>query len=228
MVKKIIVIICLLMIINGPIFANIEERIKEIDSGNEIDDINMGTALPQNFISYDAYLSFAYLLTGGLAGMPSFGGAFQYERQITDTISAAGRLDYRMMRTDSSDPHVGMTAYSAEAHVRYYHDGENFFINGMLGYALFHYISTNSYNPVNEVFHFFKYGGKIGWRIDLGRPGGIFLEPSFGYYVAAGPYIDIEPSDGVFSGFFNMAFNAMIRGFFVGGPQVSLGLGYSF
>jgi hypothetical protein len=102
----------------------------------------------------------------------------------------------------------------------------------MAGYALFNF--NNEYT--NAISHYFKFGGKLGGRIDFGKSGGFVIEPSIGYYWALGETnIDFL---GVFDGviddgnFFNQLLNGMydrlIKELFVGGLQVSLGLGYRF
>jgi len=105
-----------------------------------------------------------------------------------------------------------------------------FFLDGMLGYANFSYRDE----AINSISHYFKLGAKFGWRIDFGKPGGLVLEPALGYYWAIGKNINLTFLEGSdeFSDFFNQLFNQyyeyIIKRFFVGGLQVSIGLGYRF
>jgi hypothetical protein len=123
-----------------------------------------------------------------------------------------------------------MASFSAEGHGRYFPEGDMFFLVVMLGYANFNYRDET----INSISHYFKFGAKLGWRIDFGKPGGLVLEPAIGYSWAIGKTNNIEFIEGSdeFSTFFNQLFNQyyeyIIRGYFVGGLQVSLGLGYRF
>ncbi len=182
----------------------------------------------KNTITVDMGLTGSTLLAWGLSGAenPFFGTALQYERHISNKISAAGRLEYRGI---GLSPDANMSAFSLEGHGRYYPSGKIFFLDGMLGYALFNYSNESK----KSLAHFFKFGGRLGWRIDFGKPGGLVLEPSLGYYWSVGKnnMRNIEEAES-WSDFFNQWMNLMqdilIQGYFVGGPQVSLGIGYRF
>ena len=204
------------VIVNGNLFS--DEDIVE-------------NAIPKNTITVDMGLTASTLITWGIIGDTFFGTAIQYERQILNNISLAGRFEYRVISISSSDgSRTTTSSYSAEGHVRYFPEGGTFFLDGMFGYANFNYRDE----AINSISHYFKLGAKLGWRIDFGKPGGFVLEPAIGYYWAIGKSNNIEFVEGSdeFSSFFNRLFNQyyeyIIKGYFVGGLQVSIGLGYRF
>lgn len=223
MVKKIILVFGFLLLLSGIVFAN--------DENEEI--------YPKNTVTIDTGL---LLYTPIFWGISDFsyhfiGTALQYERQISKNISLAGLVGYRglyIFDTDyyGDDYKTIMSAISLEGHCRYYPNGETFFLDGMLGYANFYYLA--SYGTVIESnSNYFKFGGKIGWRIDFGKPGGFVLEPSFGYYGVIGKtnirFIEDDSYVGLFfDSLLNQTYDYLIKGFFVGGPQGSLMLGYRF
>ena len=189
-------------------------------------DYEEATIMPQNIITIDMALPYSTLLTWAITGNPFFGIAVQYERQILENFSVAGRLDYRgMWFSDTS-----LSSFSAEGHGRFYPEGNRFFINGVIGYAYFNYFSTIG-ETINSMSHYLKLGAKFGWRIDFGKPGGLVLEPSFGYYHAIGNTnigFNSFGDDNFFTELLNDLYSYIIRGYFVGGLQISLGLGYRF
>jgi hypothetical protein len=216
MLKKMMFVFMCLILAGGFIFSQEAE--------------NEENNFPKNTITVDAAITGFSLLTWGLMGHPVFFTAAQYERQITDAISLAGRFDFRMFDLPSSyDSGTTMTAFSAEGHIRYYPKISAFFLDGMLGYAMFNYRTE----AIHSLSHYLKLGARLGWRIDFGKPGGFVLEPSFGYNFAFGDSnINIIKGTDETSTFFNQLLNliygSLIKGFFVGGPQISLGLGYRF
>ena len=214
MAKKTALVLGFLMFVNGTIFADNEEN-----------------RLPKNIITVDMGLTLPSFVVWGITGFTFFGTAIQYERQILEKVSTIGRLDYRGISISGYDYKTSMSSISLEGHGRYYPEQGAFFLDGMLGYAVFSY-SSGVNEPAN-LSHYFKLGGKFGWRIDFGKPGGLIFEPSFGYYGAIGrTYIELIKDAGEVGGFFNQwlnqYFNYIVKGYFVGGPQFSLGLGYRF
>ena len=214
MAKKTALVLGFLMFVNGTIFADNEEN-----------------RLPKNIITVDMGLTLPSFVVWGITGFTFFGTAIQYERQILEKVSTIGRLDYRGISISGYDYKTSMSSISLEGHGRYYPEQGAFFLDGMLGYAVFSY-SSGVNEPAN-LSHYFKLGGKFGWRIDFGKPGGLIFEPSFGYYGAIGrTYIEFIKDAGEVGGFFNQwlnqYFNYIVKGYFVGGPQFSLGLGYRF
>ena len=151
-----------------------------------------------------------------------FGTSIQYERQISENISVAGGLGYREICVLSSDGNrAKLASFSLQGHGRIYPDRNKVFIDGMFGYANFIYLDEN----IHSLSHYFQIGTKLGWRIDFGKPGGLVLEPSFGYYIAIGKTNKLFNED---NQLLNQLYENIIRGFFVGGLQISLGLGYRF
>jgi len=215
MSKYILLSLVFFVIVNGYIFS---------------DDYNEENAFPKNTITVDIGSTASTLITWGIMGDIVFGTAVQYERQILNKVSLASRFEYRVISISSSDGSTTMASFSAEGRGRYFPGGDIFFLDGMLGYANFNYRDE----AINSTSHYFKLGAKLGWRIDFGKPGGLVLEPAIGYSWAIGKNNDIkfiEGSDEI-SSFFNRWLNRyyeyIIKGYFVGGLQVSLGLGYRF
>ena len=181
--------------------------------------------IPKNVIAIEIGYTISSLIVWGIKENPFFVTAIQYERQISESVSLGGRFDYRIMSFPDFDSRTDLSSFSFEAHIRYYPERNVFFVDGMLGYAGFIYYSSfaNS-ETVNSISHYFKFGGKLGWRIDFGKPGGFILEPSIGYYGAIGS-TNIDFSNR----WLNLLYeHFIIKGFFVGGPQFSLCLGYRF
>jgi len=202
-----------------------------IVNGNLFSDDDVENVFPKNTITVDMGLTASTLITWGIIGDTFFGTAIQYERQILNKASLASRFEYRVISISLSDSSRTTTSsYSAEGHIRYFPEGGTFFLDGMLGYANFNYTDE----VINSTSHYFKLGAKLGLRIDFGKPGGLVLEPAIGYYWAIGKTNNIEFLEGSdeFSSFFNQLFNQyyeyIIKGYFVGGLQVSLGFGYRF
>jgi len=158
-----------------------------------------------------------------------FGSALQYEYQYTRKTSFAIRFDYRMLHTFDTE----LTTMTLGGHARVYPRGRVFFLDGMLGYANLMMTKENKDMPMS---HYFKYGGKLGWRIDFGSPGGFVFEPSIGYYMIFGKtHIerqDIDDFDSdlffLFYNFSNVVNEYMIRYNFVGGFTFNLAVGYRF
>ena len=175
------------------------------------------------------------------------GFAFQYERDLRQNLSVAGRFAYLSIDGSFSDNNLGiglgldmdMSSYSIEGHVRYYPFGETFFLDGTLGYANFSAVFNGQaiINNVPRVIRFdesanyLKVGAKLGWRISLGSSGGFTIEPAFGYYhgIALGDsvgkqFADRFPGEGDIKNLFDMFEKYM----FVSGPRMSLGFGWRF
>jgi hypothetical protein len=186
-------------------------------------DENAESSSPKNTISIDAGLTGTTLFSWGITGDAMFGTAIQYERQISDNGSAAGRLEYQGVEFDSAN----MSSFSVEAHARLYLLSKLFFLDGMLGYAMF----NNDDEITNFTAHFIKYGGTLGLNIDFGKPGGLVFEPAIGYYWSFGNRIfDAEPDqiDNYYDQLTNIMYRDVIKNFFVGGLQISLGIGFRF
>jgi hypothetical protein len=211
-------VLVFLVMVNGYIFSDDE------------DDENNENVFPKNIITADAALTFSTLFTSGIMETPVFGAAIQYERQIVRKVSVAGRFEYRGMGISSSGGNrTNLTSFSAESHGRFFPGGDTFFLDGMLGYAFFNYKNER----INSTSHYFKLGPKLGWRIDVGKPGGLVLEPALGYYFAVGKtnIAFLEGSDETSASlnqWLNQLWGYLVKGYFVGGPQFCFGLGCRF
>ena len=184
-----------------------------------------------------------------------FGG--QYERQINSKLSAALRGAYLgtgfgMTELDDSGAKatlkMDLKSFSIEGHVRFYPFESAFFLDGMMGYAnlavgLSGDVTYEEYGhklkkgiSISPSRNYLKLGAKLGWRVDFGKPRGFIFEPSFGYSYgiglgdtigkklveAIGVGDDIEISD------FDEAFKYIENFIFIGGPRLSLAIGWRF
>ena len=199
MLKKII-IFGLLFSICFNIFADDEEII-----------------MPKNVISTEGLIINSLLVSAMIREFAII-TAFQYERQIMKKFSLGSRVEMFYFGED-------MINFSAEVHARYYPSSDVFFLNGILGYAAF--LHSFEMDAQRSLTNYFLIGAKIGWRIDFGKPGGFVLEPSFGYTLAFGKTINAIDDDYEWYIFTNEFMNALIRNM-VGGPKVSICLGYRF
>lgn len=190
-----------------------------------------------------------------------FGIAVQYERQLFKHLSVAGRFAYLRFglgfEAEADDGakallDLDLTSFSVEGHVRYYPFGQTFFLNGMAGYGR---ISmpfsgeadfTDEYGnsgketfSINAARNYVKYGGKLGWRIDFGKPRGFVFEPSFGYYGRLGlgdtlwkKFADsFEENSGEVMGgnaALETMFSLLEQFILIGGPRFSLSFGWRF
>jgi hypothetical protein len=214
--KKFLTLSFLIMIIaSGTIFA--EEGSEE-------------SPPPKNTITVDvkpAILPLIYVML--IDSSKAFGIAAQYERQISKEVSVAGRYEYsRLGIYDKRDYDEGykniMSSISAELHVRFYPSGGIFFLGGTIGYANF---TLDTTGESKTTAHYFKYGGKLGWRIDFGKPGGFVLEPGFGYYFVT-ELNEVEFYSNDFLGIFNFVYDNIAKSLAGAGSQFSLCLGYRF
>ena len=186
----------------------------------------------------------------GLSGSSGFGIAAQYERQLLEKFSVAGRFAYLGISATVDPVAIEMHSYSIEGHGRFYPFSGAFFLDGMLGFANFALSGSGSESGVSAGvsadMNFFKLGGKLGWRIDFGRPGGFIFEPAFGYSIGLGDKSKVRVSAGgdipdeyqdMVNEFANdyigdSGLDAMIDTvadfIFVGGPRMTLAFGWAF
>jgi len=97
---------------------------------------------------------------------------------------------------------------------------------------------------------YLKYGGKLGWRVDFGKPGGFVFEHAIGWYLASGlgkktivgqlaDYVEKKakeelPPDLIVEnpkadiGKFDDAFSLLEKFIFVGGPRYTFAFGWRF
>jgi hypothetical protein len=174
---------------------------------------------PKNLITVDLgptivgglYSGMGKLVEAGASGLnySGFGIGAQYERQINDRLSLAGRFAYLGFGTgisasdggDSVDLSMKLFSFSVEGHARFFMVEDIFFLDGMLGYAsltsafsgaalITQYdengwpLTTKKRESVayTATRSYLKLGAKIGVRVDFGKPGGFIFEPAFGYY----------------------------------------------
>jgi len=168
-------------------------------------------AMPKNTLTVDIGPIIAGGFMGGFGimigevGLQSsgFGIAAQYERQVLERMSIAGRFAYLgyglKIVTEAEDIRAeagtDIASFSIEGHTRYFPFKGTFFLDGMLGYANMS-ISILGQGIASDIDgrrerisislkasrSYIKMGAKLGWRIDFGNPGGFVFEPSFGYY----------------------------------------------
>jgi hypothetical protein len=177
-----------------------------------------------------------------------FGIALQYERQIIDIFSVAGRIAYLRggIVYKSGDAKVDLTlsSWSLETHPRVYPFAGSLFLDGMFGYAnmstsLKGEVKTKDNPKEGAKFtvskSFLKYGAKFGWRVDFGEPGGLIFEHSYGYFNCVGfgdnfvkriqKKVEGEMVD---TAKFNDMFSILENWLFIGGVRASLALGWRF
>ncbi|MCL2800357.1 MAG: hypothetical protein FWD28_01180 [Treponema sp.] len=146
-----------------------------------------------------------------------FGVGAQYEFQLNDAFSIGGRFEYKEIGKYSS--------WTVQGFGRYYPFTGTFFIDGMAGYS-------NLIISDNPITHHLNLYGRVGWRIDFGKPGGLTLEPTIGFFGLIGdnhiPSLNLQPSS--WNWFTNLALlgEAFTRMVFSGGPVFTIGLGYRF
>jgi hypothetical protein len=184
-----------------------------------------------------------------------FNIAVQYERHLFSQISVAGRFVYGAPKGDfsykvgsaSGTPELNLTSLAAEGHARFYPLGDTFFLDGMVGYARLSADASGTFiagsgsrrGSASESSNYLKYGVKLGWRINLGKIGGLTFEPAIGYYMgtALGDTLSKKLTTSLAESLsvnvselssFKDAFSAMENFVLIGGPRVSLALGYRF
>jgi hypothetical protein len=193
-------------------------------------DKNRENSFLKNTIVIDPLWAFSSLVANAQTGTSGITTAIQYERQLSNTTSVVGRFEYDGKGFSENGDDIFQTTYSIESHARYFPGRKNtFFLDGMLGYALFNY----QVEAKNSISHFFILGGKFGWRNDFGKPGGLIVEPSFGYYWTIGDFNKetrerIIPEYDFFANLFLTTPNSFYKDLFIGGLQLSIMVGYRF
>jgi len=223
MPKKIILVLGLFLIACGNVFA---------------DDADEEPVMPKNTITVDVWPTFFSLLVSAILNSDNpdppmyfvIGTAVQYERQITEKASVAGRFEYGMLDTPGSEPKYRMSSISAEGHGRYYPGQGVFFLGGMLGYV---YVFTDFSSEDREIkpsAHFLKYGAKLGWRIDFNKPGGFVLEPGVGFYGSIGTLLKTGAEEDlpILGTWLNILNSSIAKMLFIDGLRLSLSLGYRY
>ena len=205
MFKKILLILVFSLIASGIVFADDDDTGKEEGK----------TKSPKHTITIDATSTaaslFASLLLGDTLGLNSFIiiSALQYEYQLTYRTSLSGRFGIKYL---SFADLFYATAMSFEGHFRFYPSARAFFLDAEAGYALFMVSEQNN-------SHLATIGGKLGWRIDFGKPGGFVLEPALGY---------LFPIGKIRSDYSDIGTDFFIKHYFIGGFQIGLNMGARF
>ena len=242
MTKKILVVLVLAAVVAGGVFA--QKNTLTVDLGPTIVGAAFGAI--GNVVSADDGVSSS-----------GFGIGAQYELQPFQKLSFAARFaylgfGYGVVEEDGGNKaklDMGMSSFSIEGHVRYYpFSAGTFFVDGLVGYGRLmadlsgeilvdegghKYIEPISMSPSRN---YMKLGAKLGWRFCFGNSGGGFtFEPSVGYNVAIGLGDtlgkqvnealddDIDYVDGI-----DDAFSLLEDYLFIGGPRVSLAIGWRF
>jgi len=173
----------------------------------------------------------------------------------TTGLTATGEAEFK----------AALSIYSIEAHPRVYPFGGTFFLEGVLGYsnltADFSGEAVISVKTPDDVlaFHpefgaskdsavsakykiprsYLKYGGKLGWRLDFGEPGGFVFEHAIGFYGASGfgktvvkrlsdRFAEDYENGEVDIKQFDDAFSILEKVIFVGGPRYTFAFGWRF
>ena len=241
MKKKVLMTILIMSLVTAGAFAQ-NKNIITVDLGPTI------IGLTWNFMGnwVGGHLGMADTSSSG------FGIAAQYERQLHNRFSVAGRFSYLGMGAGLSLSEGGATAslgidikrFAFEGHFRVYPAGRSFFIDAMAGYTLMipsfsgHVIVNESGIYASNSIDFsvrksyFSYGGKLGWRIDFGRPGGFIMELSLGWNgsVGIGDSIGQKVSNemGQDAVGIDQGFRLLEKYIFAGGPRGTLAFGWRF
>ena len=184
---------------------------------------------PKNTVSVDIK-PFHLLLWAFLPDSTVWGIDAQYERQLTEHLSATGRFGYGIYDIFNDDSVLDFWSFSVQGSGRFYPEERGiFFLEGVFGYA---YVFQNGYYtsfPETDTreYHYLRFGGKIGWSIDFGKPGGFVLEPAIGFYGALGTMPSWSAEDS-FGGMMNTLSYVVATALFAAGPQLSLSMGYRF
>jgi len=216
--------------------------------------------MPKNSITVDFGPTLYGLFVAGMGNIigeeslstAGFGIAAQYERQILEKLSVAGRFAYLGLGMGLAEESDGLKAvlemkfssFSLEGHIRFYPVRETFFLDGMLGYA--NMSTTFSGEDIvteygkekkesvsfSASINYFTLGAKLGWRIDFGKQGGFVFEPSFGYYggIGIGDTIGKKLANDVGEDMseFDEVFTILENIILIGGPRLSLAFGWRF
>jgi len=220
--NKIILVLGLLLLACGNVLA---------------DDADEAAVMPKNTIIIDVFPTVEFLFLTLLFNSDNpdppkyvIGTAIQYERQILEKFSLAGRFEYGIIDMSDNESKWKISSFSAEGRGRYYPGQDVFFLEGTLGYANISADFSTTDNEITPSAHFFKFGGKLGWRIDSKKPGGFIFEPGVGYYGSVGTELKTgyEKDLPILGVLLNYLTSTVARALFVDGLRISLGLGYRF
>jgi len=213
---------------------------------------------PVDIITLDLGPTIIGLLIGAIPigdlEFSAFGFGVQYERQLFERLSIAGRFaylgssigyTYNGEEGEKLKSSLDLSSFSLEAHPRVYPFGSSFFLDGMIGYADMsigikgdiNLESGDTYDATKKSIEvsrgYFKYGVKLGWRADFGEPGGFIFEHSYGYYGASGSgstfgkQLSKKIKADIDSGF-DDALGLLEDWLFVGGVRMTFAFGWRF
>jgi hypothetical protein len=192
------------------------------------------------------------------------GIAAQYERQISSYLTVGIKLGYLGFGIGISETGtdewgnqikatlgINLNSFNVEGHVRFYPLEGAFFLDFMLGYgwlaptfsgeAIYKENGKTKKERISITTprHYLTYGSKTGWRIDFGSMGGLYFEPSFGWYenVSKSPTFSKalkkhlnkeEVADSDFGDGYDEMFNFLENVLFIGGPRLAVVFGWRF
>ena len=243
MVKRGLIVLVLVAVIVGGAFAQYTPRnALTVDFGPTI--IGAAFGALGNLIGEEG------LSTSG------FGIGAQYELQPFEKVSFALRGAYlgfgfgvsQEEGSSSAKLNLDMNSFSIEGHVRVYPFSGAFFVDGMGGYGRLAMglsgkviVNEGGYRfseSVSETIsrNYVKLGGKLGWRFCFGKNGGGFtFEPSLGYYGKIGfgdtfgkQLSNLTNGEIADMADFDKAFGYVEKYLFIGGPRISLAVGWRF
>ena len=170
--RKISPVFLFLVLAGGAVFA-------------DTDDIDI---YPKNIITVDIGPAVYKLMVTGLMNRSEsdhpafvFGIATQYERQNSEKTSAAARLEYGLIDMSRDDSKWVMSSIMVEGHGRVYFPPKRiWFLDGILGYANVFADFSTADDEIKSVAHYLKFGGKLGWKTDIGNTGKWVLEVALG------------------------------------------------
>jgi len=249
--KKLFLTLIIMALVVGGVFAqndfeSMSKNYISIDTGPMLIGEAVGEALNE--------LGEAESLSNETISGYGYGFGLQYERQLTDQFSVAGRFSLFAIGMNISDEDytgakitVGteISALSFQAYGRFYPFKGAFFVTGMLGYALMimdfsgKLVVGNDSATISESFSrgFLNLGAMLGWRINFG--GSFFyFEPALGYFGAIGlgdsfgtqlaKFFAREGQDDFDIKKFDKNNSVLQNILFVGGPRVALSVGVKF
>ena len=200
--------------------------------------------MPRHTITVDVGPTIIGMWLGALSGLlfldddghrssSGSGFALQYDHQVLQRLSVAGRFAYMGVNASNDANDVRVSSFSMEAHGRVFPAARTFFLGGMVGYGN---LAVRGFNGDSVIadrasMNYFKYGGRLGWRINFGRRGGFTFEPSLGWFNAVGfgntlgARLYRDPED---VREFDNSVSILENFIFIGGPRVTLAFGWMF
>jgi len=167
-----------------------------------------GAAARDNWISGEIMPGFSINKDGLI---PWAGIGVSYERMLGSKISLGGNAYYGHSYSSSQNEYQQL---GIDAFFRFYPWGKTFFLGFAVGYSHYEYKQNEGYFK-NITYDDFSATEEFGWKIDVGKPGGFYIQPSL---VATWQLFTIN------SKVINADYDEHI--FLI--PKVYLGAGYAF